>query len=133
MKKYDALVKAVKNAQEYIVSGRVDLARMYLAKTRLEGAKMRYDSHVVGRDLLYWYQDYFSKEDDSSDAPGKIILKENKLFAKSYNEIAKEEKLYKIEDGLVVGPGMLIAGILLGILGVFGVVYYIKRSTKASD
>ena len=53
---------------------------------------MRYDSHVVGRDLLYWYQDYFSKEDDSSDAPGKIIVKENKLFAKSYNEIAKEEK-----------------------------------------
>ena len=133
LKKYDALVKALKSAQEYIVAGRADLARMYLAETRLWGAKIRYDSHLVGRDLVYWYQDYFIKEDDSTTAPAKIIAKENKKFKTDYEKIAVEKKVYDKMFELVVGPGMLIAGILLGVIGVCGVVYWIKRKTKATD
>jgi hypothetical protein len=97
------------------------------------GSKIRYESHVVGRDVTIWYQDYFSLKKDSSKAPATIIKKEIGKFEESYNEIAKEQELYKKMDDLVVGPGMLIAGILLGVLGVIGVVYYIKRSTKATD
>ena len=33
----------------------------------------------------------------------------------------------------VVGPYMLIFGILLGIMGVVGVIYWIKKQTKATD
>lgn len=33
----------------------------------------------------------------------------------------------------VVGPYMLVLGILFGIIGVGGVVYWIKKSTKATD
>lgn len=70
---------------------------------------------------------------EASDAPAKILKSEIGKFKETYEEIAKEEELYKKMDDLVVGPGMLIAGMILGVLGVIGVVYYIKRSSKATD
>ena len=56
-----------------------------------------------------------------------------KLFEESYNKIAVEEALYMKMAEEVVGPIMLIFGILLGIAGVGGVVYWIKKKTKATD
>ena len=33
----------------------------------------------------------------------------------------------------IVGPGMLIVGIFFGVLGVFGIIYYIRKVRKGQD
>ena len=52
---YEDLIKVISKATSYIENGRVDLARMYLAKSRYHGAKIKYESHLVARDVMYWY------------------------------------------------------------------------------
>ena len=56
-----------------------------------------------------------------------------KLLEESYGTISVEHALFMKMAEEVVGPYMLIIGILLGIGGVFGVVYWIKKNTKATD
>lgn len=53
------------------MTGRTDVTRMLLAKVRYEGAQLTYSTHLVARDLAYWYQDYFifkEEEDKKNEA-----------------------------------------------------------------
>lgn len=52
---YEDVIKVCNEATTYIEEGRVDLARMYLAKSRYHGAKIKYESHLVSADVTYWW------------------------------------------------------------------------------
>lgn len=59
IKSLDDLISNLEEAAKYKVSGRVDAARMYLAKCRWLESKSTFAYHVLARDINTWYQDYF--------------------------------------------------------------------------
>lgn len=48
---------------------------MLLAKVRYEATQVTYNTHLVARDLAFWYQDYFifKKETDKAKEAKKAI------------------------------------------------------------
>ena len=57
--KYVSLIDNLKRANQFKVSGRSDMSKLFLAKSKLDVAKVTYDYHVLARDFAMWYQDYF--------------------------------------------------------------------------
>lgn len=131
----ESLIEDIQTATKYKVSGRTDMARMYLAKVRYEAAKVTYQTELIGRDVATWYQDYFifKQDEDSVTNSKKSIEALQKKYIASYEMIDKEYKFYDETRNQVVGPAMLIFGILFGIFGLVGVVYYIKRQQKEQN
>lgn len=129
------LIENIQSATKYKVAGRTDMARMYLAKVRYESAQLTYQTDLVARDVAIWYQDYFilKKEDDSVAKSNTAIEDLVKKYKESYKLIAPEYKFYDSTRNQIVGPAMLIFGILFGICGLVGVVYYIRRMQKKQN
>lgn len=123
------LIENIQSATKYKVAGRTDMARMYLAKVRYESAQLTYQTDLVARDVAIWYQDYFilKKEEDSVAKSNTAIEDLVKKYKESYKLIEPEYKFYDSTRNQIVGPAMLIFGILFGICGLVGVVYYIRR------
>lgn len=52
-------ISDLKATSENKVGGRLDLTKMYLARSKWHGAECIFYTHLVSRDITYWYQDYF--------------------------------------------------------------------------
>lgn len=65
------LVDNLEEAAKYKVSGRVDMSRMYLAKSRWLESESTFEFHVIARDIATWYQDYFRFSDSITDTNDK--------------------------------------------------------------
>ena len=50
-----ALVDNIESAINYKISGRADIARMFIAKVRYEAAQITYTTHLIARDIAVWY------------------------------------------------------------------------------
>ena len=126
------LSEYIASATKYKVSGRTDMARMYLSRVRWEVSKLNYQTHLIARDIATWYQDYFIlKEQTDNDAKVKESIEaQQSAYKEAFKLIDQEREKYEFTRDQIVGPAMLIFGILFSICGLVGVVYYIRRMQK---
>lgn len=112
------------------------MSRMYLAKSRWLESESTFEFHVIARDIATWYQDYFRFSDsitDTNDKAKDAINQQVQLYNDAFQKIAPAFQFYQNMKNEVVGPAMLIFGIILGIIGVAAVIYWIKKMRAEQD
>lgn len=109
------------------------MTRMYLANARHQVTQLNFKFHVHSYDIAIWYQDFFNFKGMGSDGPEKVIDQEKQLFTDAFPLIAPAGTFYEEMKKDIVGPAMLIIGILLGTIGVGVLIYYIRKMRKSQD
>lgn len=93
---YKSLIKSLRSANEYKVSGRIDRTRKDLAASLLTAAQLNFTTNLLSRDLAVWYQDYsiLKEDDDLTKVAQKVIDAATEEYKASFAEIAPLKKLY---------------------------------------
>ena len=106
---------------------------MNLANAKWLGANGIYQMHLLSRDILYWFEDYFILTKEKNVKVKSIIDAQINLYKESYEDIEPAKALYVQTEKDVVGPMMLIITIFLSIICFGGLIYYIKKMRKQQD
>lgn len=72
---FDVLKGDLESTSKQKVSGRLDLTRMYLARSKWHGADCIFKSHLMSRDILHWFQDFYILTNAKNKDPSKVITK----------------------------------------------------------